>query len=99
MPKIYEYFGIVFFFYSEEHKPIHVHVKDGSNEMVVSFFLRDGQIYRTTYKTKRGKFSPKKEKQIKAFISEYNTRIVNAWIDFFILGNNIQPQKITKRIK
>ena len=27
MPKIYEYFGLIFYFYSNEHEPIHVHVK------------------------------------------------------------------------
>lgn len=26
MPKIYEYFGFIFFFFSNEHEPIHVHV-------------------------------------------------------------------------
>ena len=26
MPKIFEYFGFIFFFYSNEHEPIHVHV-------------------------------------------------------------------------
>ena len=29
MPKIFEYFGIVFYFYSNEHEPIHVHVTTG----------------------------------------------------------------------
>ena len=30
MPKIYEYFGFIFLFYSNEHEPIHVHAnKDG----------------------------------------------------------------------
>lgn len=27
MPTIYEYFGIVFKFFSDEHEPIHVHVQ------------------------------------------------------------------------
>jgi len=27
MPKLYEYFGLVFLFYSKEHEPIHVHGK------------------------------------------------------------------------
>ena len=27
MPKIYEYLGIIIMFYSNEHKPIHVHGK------------------------------------------------------------------------
>ncbi|MGM9778134.1 MAG: DUF4160 domain-containing protein, partial [Prevotella sp.] len=26
MPKIFEYFGLIFLFYSNEHEPIHVHV-------------------------------------------------------------------------
>ena len=29
MPKIFEYFGFIFFFYSNEHEPIHVHVLHG----------------------------------------------------------------------
>lgn len=27
MPKIYDYLGIVFLFYSNEHEPLHVHAK------------------------------------------------------------------------
>lgn len=27
MPKIFEYFGLIFFIYTEDHLPIHVHVK------------------------------------------------------------------------
>ena len=30
MPKIFEYFGILLFFYSSEHEPIHVHGKKAS---------------------------------------------------------------------
>ena len=34
MPKIYEYFGFIFYFYSNEHEPIHVHVKHGDEESI-----------------------------------------------------------------
>jgi hypothetical protein len=27
MPKIYEYFGLIFLFYANDHEPIHVHVQ------------------------------------------------------------------------
>lgn len=27
MPKLYEYFGVVVYFFSREHEPIHVHGK------------------------------------------------------------------------
>ncbi len=29
MPKIFEYFGFIFYFFSNEHEPIHVHVLHG----------------------------------------------------------------------
>ena len=28
MPKLFEVFGLRFFFYSNEHKPIHVHIRN-----------------------------------------------------------------------
>ena len=34
MPKIFEQDGYRFFFYSNEHRPIHVHVRYGSGEAV-----------------------------------------------------------------
>jgi hypothetical protein len=32
MPKLYEYLGIIIFFYSNEHEPIHVHGRYGDCE-------------------------------------------------------------------
>ena len=34
MPKIFEQDGYVFFFYSNDHAPIHVHVRRGEGEAV-----------------------------------------------------------------
>jgi hypothetical protein len=34
MPKIFEKDGYKFFFYSNEHRPIHVHVRHGGGEAV-----------------------------------------------------------------
>ena len=42
MPKIFEYFGFVFFFYSNEHEPIHVHVIHGDRQLVYEIILEDG---------------------------------------------------------
>ncbi len=44
MPKIYEYLGIVMFFYSNEHKPIHIHGQRGSSESKAEFIIVDGKI-------------------------------------------------------
>ena len=32
MPEIFRIYGLRFFFYSDEHLPIHVHVKNGDGE-------------------------------------------------------------------
>ncbi len=34
MPEIHEYFGFVFFFYSNEHEPLHLHVIHGDRQMI-----------------------------------------------------------------
>ncbi len=44
MPKIFEYLGIVIFFYSNEHEPIHVHAKKGEFESKAEFNIINGEI-------------------------------------------------------
>ena len=44
MPRIFEKDGFVFFFYSNEHLPIHVHVTHGEGEAV--FSVEDGVVLR-----------------------------------------------------
>jgi len=34
MPKVFEQDGYVFFFYSNDHRPVHVHVRFGGGEAV-----------------------------------------------------------------
>ncbi len=47
MPKVFEKDGYSFFFYSNEHRPIHVHVRHGGGEAVFdveeSVELRESQ--------------------------------------------------------
>ena len=44
MPKIYEYLGIIFFFYSNDHNPIHVHGQKGGFESKANFIIEKGEI-------------------------------------------------------
>ncbi len=44
MPKIYEYLGILIFFYSNDHEPIHVHAKKGEFESKAEFYIINGEI-------------------------------------------------------
>ena len=44
MPKIYEYFGFIFYLYSNEHKPIYVHVKHGDQESIFELIMMNGVL-------------------------------------------------------
>ena len=44
MPKLYEYFGIVFYFYANEHLPIHVHAKYENSETIFELIYENGEL-------------------------------------------------------
>lgn len=46
MPKIFEYLGFVFFLYSNDHKPLHVHVRYAEYDSVIEFEILDGQLWK-----------------------------------------------------
>ncbi len=44
MPKVFEYLGLIFFFYSNEHLPIHVHVSFAEFESKLELEYENGGI-------------------------------------------------------
>jgi hypothetical protein len=42
MPKVYEYLGLIFFFYANEHLPIHVHVSLAEFESKIELKYENG---------------------------------------------------------
>ncbi len=44
MPKIFEYLGIVIFFYAHEHEPVHVHARYEGRENKAEFIIENGKI-------------------------------------------------------
>lgn len=46
VPKLYEYLGIVIFFYSNEHEPIHVHGRCGDSESKIEMVIENATIKR-----------------------------------------------------
>lgn len=99
MPKIYEYFGLVFFFYSNEHEPIHVHVKRGKNEIVFEIIMENGVL--SEIKVREGSSIPLSEKDIataRGFVEKYWKNIVLKWINFFVMKKKIRSTTITKKI-
>ena len=49
MPKLYEYFGIIIMFYSNEHEPVHVHGKFQGRESRAEIMLSEGIVQEILY--------------------------------------------------
>lgn len=100
MPKIFEYLGILIFFYSNEHELIHVHAKKGEFESKAEFYIVEGAIKEITIKNIPGS-KPLKGKVLKdfeAFLEVYAERIIEKWIDYFVYHKNIEFERITKKL-
>ena len=101
MPKLYEYLGIIVFFYSNEHEPIHVHAQYKEYESKAEIYLKNGEITEIKIKSVSGR-KPLKVKQLNNFkkiLKKYAQDIVKKWIDYFVYHNNIKITKIKTRIK
>lgn len=101
MPKIYEYFGFIFFFYSNDHEPIHVHVSYSGNESKVIFTYENGALKSIKFVSVEGKtpIPLSKHKDVEDFIKVYNAHIVSKWTQFYIFKQKPFLEKITKKVK
>jgi len=100
MPKIFEYLGILIFFYSNEHEPIHVHAKKGEFESKAEFYIVNGEISEIKITNIKGA-KPLKGKELKdfeIFLEKYADKIVDKWINYFVYHKDVEFEKITKRL-
>jgi hypothetical protein len=100
MPKIFEYFGMVFYFYSNEHLPVHIHVKYGQYESIYEIHMEDGKLKSLKLRKKRGvdHLPTTQANETEKFIKHYIGEITNLWFEFFVLKNKIKCKKITKKL-
>lgn len=100
MPKIFEYFGLVFLFYSNEHEPIHVHVMKNGGEAIFEIILENG-VLKEIRRRSSGKQPPLEAKDMtmaEEFVKRYYKNIVEKWVNFFIYKKRVRSTKITKRL-
>lgn len=100
MPKIYEYFGFIFYFYSNEHEPIHVHVIHGGRESIFDLIMMDGDLIEVRVREKRG-FEPLAEKDKRTaeeFIRKYYKNIIDKWVKFFVMKQAVRCSKIRNKL-
>ena len=100
MPKIYEYFGLIFLFYANDHKPVHVHVKNGEYQNKLEFVYEKGKLKHVLVKAIKGKkgLSESMIKVALKFVKAKEHEISQKWLDFFAKGKKIVCEKITKKL-
>ena len=101
MPKLYEYLGILIYFYSNEHEPIHVHGKHAGHESRAEIIMANGRVVGVVVGNVPGK-RPLEGQKLKDFETLVNAKadeIVERWINFFVNNVRSKPETITRRIK
>ena len=100
MPKIYEYYGLIFLFYSNDHEPIHIHGKYQGRESKAEIIFENGKFKEIVIKEVRGK-KPLDAANLKKFrkvVEVYRDDIVRKWIDFFIYNIEVSSEIITQKL-
>lgn len=101
MPRIYEYLGILIFFYSNEHEPIHVHGNKGGCESKAEFYIINGIVSEIKILNIKGE-KPLKGKNLSDFIEfleRFADKIIEKWISYFVYHKDVDFERISKRIK
>lgn len=75
MPTIFEIFGLRFFFYSEDHSPIHVHVVKGDDEAKIEIEPEVRLVYNHGLKAKDMKKAMELAKM-------YRDEIIETWYKY-----------------
>jgi len=101
MPKLYEYLGIIIYFYTNEHEPIHVHGRHAGRESRAEIIIEDGRVARVEISQVAGKrpLEGGKLKDFAIFVETRADEIVERWINFFVYNIRTKPEIITRRIK
>ena len=77
MPEVFRLFGFTYFFFSREHKPVHVHI-EGAEGYAVYDLEGERFVQRYSKGIKAGDL-----KRIEAVLEENKETIVNSWKDYF----------------
>jgi hypothetical protein len=101
MPKLYEYFGLVVYFYANEHDPVHVHGECQGRETKAEFLLRDGRVVRIIFRSVPGRrpLTGAKLRDFKALVRVKANDVVRRWVDFHVLRKHNEPERITRKLK
>ena len=101
MPKLYEYFGLVVFFFTNEHEPIHVHGGFQNCRARAELHLKDGKVQRIVFSNMDGKnpLPPAKMKDFRKLVQTKADDIVRRWVEYFVFKKHNKTEIITRKLK
>lgn len=101
MPKLYEYLGLIVFFYANEHEPVHVHCRKENRESRAELILIEGKLVEIRLTGVRGKLplSLAETRDFRTLVEHFSAEIVQKWIDFFVLHKIVTAESISRRLK
>jgi hypothetical protein len=100
MPKLFEYFGLIVLFYSNEHDPIHVHGLYRGMESRAELILQDGKVVNIRYSHVKGRkpLGPRQLRDFRRIVERFQDDIVCKWIEFFVLHKRVESKVIARRL-
>ncbi len=100
MPKLYEYLGIIIFFYSNEHEPIHVHGRYGESESKIEIVIKEGIVQSIKLQKVSGKkaLPATQGKHFKSLVTALADEIIQSWVNYFVYHKKIVPKKIAGKL-
>lgn len=100
MPKLYEYLGIIVFFYSNEHEPIHVHGRYNEYESKIEIIIKKGVVQSLKLSKVVGKkpLPAAQAKHFKKLVTVLADEITQSWINYFVYHKKIVAKKIAGKL-
>lgn len=100
MPKLYEYLGIIVFFYSNEHEPIHVHGRYGEAESKIEIIIKNGVVQGLKLQSVPHKrpLPATQAKHFKKLATVLADEIVQSWVNYFVYHKKIVAKKIAGKL-
>jgi hypothetical protein len=101
VPKLYEYFGLVVLFYSNEHEPVHVHGKYQDCECKAELTIEAGVVKEIRFGPVRGRrpLDGAKLRDFEALTHHFANDILRKWIDYFVLNKQIPSVTVERRLR
>lgn len=100
MPKLYEYFGIIFSFYANDHLPYHVHCEYAEYECKAELhYDKKGKLKVVIKNLSKKEVPARIKKDIKSLVEQKHKDIVFKWT-LFRSSPSVKPkfEKITTKL-